>query len=247
MSRPLRALVADDEPMARARLCRLLQESGGVDILAVCENGKAAIAALQSLHLDVAFLDIHMPGADGFQVSARVARGQGTEVVYVTAHAEHAVRAFDAAAADYLLKPLSPRRLALALERLRQRAPTHVAAPVPAYPERLLVQEGARLRPLAVAAIDAVIAQANYVEVHSGGECARLRDTLAHVEAQLDPRRFVRVHRSRLVRIDAVRDLELLDSGQYLLRLHCGLRLGSGRQYRDRLRTAFGLGLRGPG
>lgn len=216
----------------------MLDSDGGVDIVAECTNGTEAIEALRRTRPDVAFLDIRMPGADGFQVAARAVDTATTRLVYVTAHAEHALRAFDSAAIDYLLKPLSPVRLRATLQRLRCPVAPALAGE---YPERLIAHVGARLHPLEVAGVDAVLAQANYVELYCGTERYLLRDTLTRVESQLDPRSFVRVHRSRIVRIAAVRDLELLESGQYLLRLHSGLRLSSGRQYRERLRQALGL------
>ncbi|RDZ27442.1 LytR/AlgR family response regulator transcription factor [Lysobacter silvisoli] len=236
MNRPLRAIVVDDEPMALARLSRLLHEHGGVEVLAECADGASALAALRSHRLDAAFLDIHMPGIDGLQVSADVAAGN-TCIVYVTAHSEHAVRAFETDAVDYLLKPFTTRRLRATIERLRAR----VAARGPAYPERLLLQAGARQRLVPVQTIDSLVASANYVEVHCGQERHLARETLTALEAKLDPGQFIRIHRSHMVRIGAVHDVELLPSGQYLLRLRNGQKLSGGRMYRDRLRNALGL------
>ncbi len=236
MTRRLRALIADDEPMARARLSRLLGEDGGVDIVAECVDGADALAAIRNHRPDVAFLDIRMPGIDGLQVAAHAADAR-TRIVFVTAFAEHALHAFDNAAVDYLLKPCSPQRLQATLGRVRER----LAPAADAYPERLLLHAGARMRLVPVAEIDALLACANYVEVHCGETRHLARDTLAAVEARLDPARFVRIHRSRIVRIGAVRDIELLPSGQYLLRLHGGLRLSSGRSHRERVRAALGM------
>ena len=233
MSARLRAVIVDDEPLALARMRRLIERDGRVDIVAECGTGADAIDALRTYRPDVAFLDVQMPGADGFRVLA----GAGTRVVFITAHAEHAVRAFDAQAADYLLKPLSYPRLRAAIERLQPAG----EAPSPKYAVRLTVQAGARLRVLDVGAIDCLVAQANYVEVEAGDQRHRVRDTLAGLEARLDPEAFVRIHRSRIVRIAAIRDLELLDSGELLLRLESGRRLSSGRRYRERLRQAVGL------
>lgn len=236
MSRPLRALVADDEPMARARLARLLGEDGAVEIVAECEDGAGALAAIRHHRPDVAFLDIRMPGIDGLQVGAHAGEG-GVQLVYVTAYAEHALHAFENAAIDYLLKPFSPQRLQAALGRVRARLGARAAR----YPERLLLHAGARMRLVPVAEIDALLACANYVEVHCGAARHLARDTLTAVETRLDPGQFVRIHRSRIVRVGAVRDIELLPSGQYLLRLGDGLRLSSGRRYRERVRSALGI------
>ena len=236
MSGCIRAIVVDDEPMALARLSRLLREEEGVEVVAECGDGASAIAALRSHRPDVAFLDIRMPGIDGLHVSESAVAGD-TCVVYVTAHSEHAVRAFETEAADYLLKPFTVRRLQATLARLRAR----VIARRPAFPERLLLQSGARQRLVPVQTIDSLIASANYVEVQCGHERLLAREALTAIEAKLDPTQFVRMHRSRLVRIGAVRDVELLPSGQYLLRLHNGQKLSGGRSYRDRLRKALGI------
>lgn len=234
MSGPIRAIVVDDEPMALARLSRLLRQEDGVEVVAECADGAAAIAALRSHRPDVAFLDIRMPGIDGLHVSAVAG---DTCVVFVTAHSEHAVRAFETDAVDYLLKPFTVRRLQAALARLRAR----VVARGPAFPERLLLQAGARQRLVPVQAIDSLIASANYVEVQCGHEHLLARETLTAIETRLDPAQFVRIHRSRVIRIGAVRDVELLPSGQYLVRLHNGQKLSGGRSYRDRLRKALGM------
>lgn len=236
MSGLIRAIVVDDEPMALARLSRLLREEDGVEVVAECGDGASAIAALRSHSPDVAFLDIHMPQIDGLHVSANVVATE-TCVVYVTAHSEHAVRAFETDAVDYLLKPFTVRRLQATLSRLRAR----VTARKPVFPERFLLQAGARTRLVPVQTIDSLIASANYVEVHCGQERFLTRETLAAVEAKLDPAQFVRIHRSRVIRIGSVRDMELLPSGQYLLRLHNGQKLSGGRSYRDRLRKALGI------
>ena len=240
MSGRIRAIVVDDEPMALARLARLLREEDGVEVVAECGDGASALAALRSHRPDVAFLDIRMPGIDGLHVSANAVAGD-TCVVYVTAHSEHAVRAFETDAVDYLLKPFTVRRLQATLARLRAR----MAARGSSFPERLLLQAGARQRLVPVQAIDSLIASANYVEVQCGHERLLARETLTAIEARLDPAQFVRIHRSRVVRIGAVRDVELLPSGQYLLRLHNGQKLSGGRSYRDQLRKALGMaGLR---
>jgi two-component system LytT family response regulator len=241
MSARIRAIVVDDEPMALARLSRLLREEDDVEVVAECADGASAMAALRSHCPDVAFLDIHMPVIDGLHVSANAVSGD-TCVVYVTAHSEHAVRAFETDAVDYLLKPFTVRRLQATLTRLRAR----VAARRPAFPERILLQAGARLRLVPAQAMDSLIASANYVEVHCGRERLLARETLTALEARLDPAHFVRIHRSRLVRIGAVHDVELLPSGQYLLRLHNGQKLSGGRSYRDRLRKALGIAGLGP-
>lgn len=239
----LRALVADDEPLARTRLRRLLERDGGVEVVAECADGDEAVAALASVRPDLAFLDVRMPNLGGFQVLERIDRTH-TQVVFVTAYAEHAVRAFDEHAVDYILKPLTEDRLQKALKRvrsLREPAPSAAAAASEGYPRRIAVPVAGRMQLLPVTEIDLVTAQANYVRLSAGGQEYVLRESLGGMLARLDPKQFVHVHRSHIVRIDAVRDIETLDSGQYLLRLHNGARISTGRSYRARLREVLGL------
>ena len=247
--RTLRALIADDEPLARARLSRLLAGEEGVEIVASCADGVETVQAIRELRPDVAFLDIRMPGMDGFRALSSMPKAARPRVVFVTAYAEHAVRAFDAEATDYLLKPVSGDRLHEAVRRLRRSltddgsaAPAREEAAGPAaFFSRLAVPDQGRLRVIAVDDIDHVLAQRNYVELFVGERAYRLRETLSHLEARLDPAQFVRIHRSRLVRLDGVADIEALAHGQYLLRLRNGTRLRSGRSYRNVVRRAFGL------
>ncbi|HEY5805591.1 MAG TPA: LytTR family DNA-binding domain-containing protein [Lysobacter sp.] len=249
MSSRLRAVVADDESISRARLCRLLGQAGGVDVVAECADGDTTVAAIRRLRPSVAFLDVRMPMLTGFGVLEALPRPLRPSVVFVTAYADHALAAFDADAADYLLKPYSAERLQEALLRVRRELCSgpdgHRAdhdAPAGSYTERLAVPFGARLQLLAVDEINCVLAQSNYIELCVGTQRYRLRETMGCIEAKLDPRRFLRVHRSRLVRLAAIRDIELMEDGRYLLRLHCGLRVSSGSSYRDRVRTMLGLG-----
>lgn len=247
MNRALRAVIADDEPLARARLLRMLGELGSVDVVAQCTSARETVDALRTAMADVLFLDIRMPDADGFQVleAAPAARPQ---VVFVTAYAEHAVHAFEQAAVDYLLKPYSADRLHAALERVRARVPGMVPVPASdpalapqAYATRLAVSVGRRTRVLQVAEISCARAQANYVELRVDKRDYLLRTTIAELAERLDPAEFVRVHRSALVRIDAVESLESCGGGQYRLHLRDDVALRSGRSYRNAVRTAFGL------
>lgn len=243
----LRALIADDEPLARARLRRLLEADGGVDVVAECLSGGEAIRALQRQQPDVAFVDVRMPEIDGFDVARQALSGSATQLVFVTAYAEHALRAFEAAAVDYLLKPLSRERLAAALQRVRrrreERGGPRTADPAAAV-VRLAVPSGNGVHLLAAGEIEHVVARANYVDVHAGGRVYRLRETMAALEARLAGPQFVRAHRSVIVRVDAVRDIEILDSGRHVLHLASGARVAAGRAYRERLRAALGLGAR---
>ncbi len=239
----LRALVADDEPLARARLLRLLAQFPQIEVVADCGSGQEAIDQMHARQPDVVFLDIQMPDLDGFDVLASLPRERRPGVVFITAHSEHAVRAFEERALDYLLKPISGERLRQAIERLRFPAaalPTP-AAEVAAYPPRLAVTVGARIHLVDVADIEHIDAHANYIELHLGSRSLVLRETLANIESRLDPARFLRVHRSNLVRLDAIVEAQPQDSGRYLLRLKSGARVTSGRSHCARIRAALGL------
>ena len=247
MKRPLRAVIADDEPLARARLLRMLGELGSVDVVAQCTSARETVDALRTAKADVVFLDIRMPDADGFHVLEATLASR-PHVVFVTAYAEHAVQAFEQAAVDYLLKPYSADRLHAALERVRARVPGMEPAVAPSPPSgshpyavRLAVSVGRRTRVIQVAEISCARAQANYVELRVDTRDYLLRTTIAELAERLDPSEFVRVHRSALVRIDAVESLESCGGGQYRLHLREGIALRSGRSYRNAVRSAFGL------
>ena len=237
----LRVVIADDEPLARLRLRRLLGAIAGVEIVAECASGIEVMQLLPDCPCDLLFLDIQMPGADGFQALEHVV-ARPCAVVFVTAHAEHAVRAFDVQAVDYLLKPISADRLLQALERV-QRALASEAAIIatPAIPRRLALPIGRRMQMVELDELDCALAQANYVELKVGARSFVLRETISGFHARLDPQRFLRIHRSAIVRIDAIREIEPLASGRYRVNLHSGQRLVSGRCYRDALRAALGL------
>ena len=237
----IRVVIADDEPLARLRLRRQLGAIADIDVVAECASGIEVMQVLPDCPCDLLFLDIQMPGADGFQALEHVV-ARPRAVVFVTAYAEHAVRAFDVQAVDYLLKPISPERLQQAVERARRAlvndAP--VAAPA-ALPRRLALPIGRRMQMVELDELDCALAQANYVELKVGARTFVLRETISGFHARLDPQRFLRIHRSTIVRIDAIREVEPLASGRYRIALHSGLRVVSGRSYRDALRTALGL------
>ena len=238
----MRVVIADDEPLARLRLRRLLGGMADIEVVAECASGIEVMQLLPDCPCDLLFLDIQMPGADGFQALEHVV-ARPRAVVFVTAHAEHAVRAFDVQAVDYLLKPISDARLHQAVERARCALAGNVAvAPAPVIPRRMALPIGRRMQMVELDELDCAIAQANYVELKVGERSFVLRETITGFHARLDPQRFLRIHRSAIVRIDAIREVEPLASGRYRVNLHGGVRLISGRSYRDALRAALGLG-----
>ena len=250
MNRTLRAVIVDDEPLARARLSRLLGREAEVEVLAEFGDGESAAKGLAALAPDVVFLDVRMPQVNGFAVLERLPAEPRPLVVFVTAYSEHAVQAFDASAVDYLVKPVAPDRLHDSVQRVRrhlaaQGAPHEAREPREGggpYPERFAVPDGLRVRIVAAGDIEYVLAQGNYVELKTAGRGLLLRETLAGFQAKLDPARFVRIHRSRIVRIDLIEQIEPYGAGQYLVRMRGGARLTSGRSYRSELRRALGLG-----
>lgn len=245
----LRAAIVDDEPLARARLARLLGDESGVEVVGEYADGAEALEGLRQGGADVVFLDIRMPEIDGFALLDALPRERQPLVVFVTAYSEHALNAFDVHAVDYLVKPLSPRRLHEAVERARVWMASRddaVAARMPAMPQggglqRLAVPDGARMRMVAVADIACLLAQGNYVEIVLAERSLLLRDTLTNLLDRMDPAAFVRIHRSRAVRIDMIDQVEPYGAGQYWLRLKGGRCMTSGRSYRGQLRDALGL------
>lgn len=247
---PLRAAIVDDEPLARRRLERMLGDLGGVEVVGCYPDGAAALSGLAQARPDVVFLDVRMPGLDGFELLQRMPPPARPRVVVVSAYGERALEAFAVDAVDYVVKPLSPVRLREAVERVRARMSpatvpsTPLRAPASSaggYLPRIAVPDGPRLRVVAVDEISMLVAQGNYVELVLPGRSLLLREPLHSLLDRLDPARFVRVHRSRAVRIDLVEQVEPLGAGQYRLRLRDGTRLASGRRYRQALRAALGL------
>jgi two-component system LytT family response regulator len=239
-----RVVIVDDEPLARERIRGLLAMHADLDVVAECEDGVAAVRALDELLPDAVFLDVQMPGLDGFEVLG--AAEHAAAVVFVTAYDEHALRAFDAHAVDYLLKPIDARRFEVALARLRERlhrAPTTdvraLAADLSRYrgwPTRLAVRAGSRIDLVAVADIHWVEAAGNYVRLHLAASEHVMRETLKSLEARLDPTAFARIHRSVIVNVDRISHLEPIEHGEYLVTLRDGRTLYATRSFSRRLR-----------
>ncbi len=230
----LKAAIVDDEPLARSRLRRLLEKVAGSEfqVVAECVDVDELLTTAQRQPLDVLFLDIEMPGPDGFSALARW-QGPLPLVVFVTAWQEHGARAFDARAVDYLLKPVSAERLAQAIERLRERlALNGLRTPPDDATRRIPLQVGQRVHLVPERQINVVEAQGNYLEIDCEQGRYVLRRTLAAFAQELDPALFLRVHRSLVVRAAAIREIKPIGSGRYRLDLHGGRRLISGRNYR---------------
>lgn len=250
----IRAIIVDDEPLGREGLRLHLRGQSDVEIIGEATNGEEAIELIRSLEPDLAFLDVQMPGLDGFEVLAELGEEAPPGIVFVTAHDEFAVKAFDAYAIDYVLKPVDPDRLAKAVQRVRQSlGKTDGGAPAGGIDDRLrsllgevrprrrhlqrmAVRVGSRIAFVEVANIDWIGAEGNYARLHVGGDSHLVRETMSSLEERLDPDRFLRIHRSTIVNIERIKELEPLYQGDFLVILKNGSRLPSSRAYRDRLR-----------
>jgi two-component system LytT family response regulator len=242
---PLRVAIVDDEPMARATLRKLLAEDPEVELVAELSNGEEALRTLPELAPDVVFLDVQMPGRTGFEVVAGLQGPSMPLVVFVTAYDQYALKAFDVHAVDYLLKPFDDERFRTALERAKERLRqervldvaqdlsglmgslelrpgAEAAAP---FPERLAIHREGRVDWVDVAGLRWVEAADQYVKLHTSGGLHLMRESMHELERRLDPRRFLRVHRSAIVALEHVRSFErqpsgggrlLLDQGEWL-------------------------------
>lgn len=255
----IRALIVDDEPIARRGLRQNLQRESDVEIVGECANGREAIAAIKELSPDLVFLDVQMPLLDGFGVIESLGAEATPAVVFVTAYDEHAIRAFEVNALDYLLKPIDPERFRKTLARARgQIVNSHskqleqkfaallrsldefkASGATPASLERIAIKEQGRVFFLSVNEIDWLCAQGNYVRLHAKGETHLLRETMDGMERKLDPRHFLRLRRSTIVRIERIKELHPLFNGEYAIVLKDGTQLISSRRYRKNL-DAFG-------
>jgi two-component system LytT family response regulator len=239
----MRALVVDDEPLARSNLTVLLRRDRDIDSIVECDSGAAAVREIRESKPDLLFLDVQMPECDGFDVLERLGGNAPPAVVLVTAHDEYALRAFDAGALDYLLKPFDNARFEKALTRAKERIAAHTNRKERSV-DRLMVKSGGQILFLSVEEIDWIEAADYYACLHVGGHTHLLRRALSELENDLDVSRFCRTHRSVIVNLERVRALESKDDGEYELLLKSGTRLRLSRRFRKnleaRLRQSFG-------
>jgi two-component system LytT family response regulator len=234
----LRALIADDEPLARKKIKSLLARESDAEVAGECGSGAEAARLIRELDPNLVFLDIEMPELDGLTVLDGLG-ARAPAVIFVTAYDQYAVRAFEVKALDYLLKPIDRRRFGVALERAREHLRQSEGGAVSPL-TRLLVRSGDRLSVLKVDDVDWVEAADNYVKVHAAGETHLLRETLTRLKSRLDPARFLRVHRSTLVNVDRIQSLYPLFHGDQMLVLRDGTELTLSRRYRHVLESALG-------
>jgi two-component system LytT family response regulator len=241
--RSLQVLVVDDEPLARRNLIVLLRLDPDIGAIVECGSGPEAIEAMQRSQYDLVFLDVQMPECDGFDVLELLGADLPPAIIFVTAHEDYALRAFEAGALDYLLKPFDDARFVRALNRAKDKIAHYASAP-PRRVQRLTIKSRGELIFLDVADIDWIEAAGYYACVHVGAETHILRRSLSDLERDLGEDRFVRTHRSIVVNLDRVRGLELHTSGEYEVVLKTQVRLRLSRRFRkelqDRLRTLTG-------
>jgi two-component system LytT family response regulator len=259
----IRTLIVDDEPAGRAAIRVLLAEDAELELVGEAADGRSALKRIEQDPPDLLFLDVQMPGMDGFLLLQNLELPELMVVVFVTAYDEYALRAFDVAAVDYLLKPFDDERFRLALARakrevrqrrlgvvsdrllllletLSRRGSAPAGSPGGGYLRRLVIKSGGRVSVLGVRDIDWIEAEGDYVRIHAGKVTHLLRETMKRLEAQLDPARFVRIHRSTIVNVERIKELQPFFRGEYVVLLLDGTSLKLSRGYKEHLETAFG-------
>jgi two-component system LytT family response regulator len=242
-------VIVDDEELARDRIQTLLELQPDVEVVGVCTDGPSAVEMIDRTQPDLVFLDVQMPGMDGFEVVENLEPTKLPAVVFVTAHDAHALRAFEIHALDFLLKPFDQTRFEKALERARGQLSQSTGPVLDSrlvtlleelheerkYSERLIVKSSGRVFFVRTEEIDWVEASGNYVKIHTKSDAHLLRESMKNMEAKLDPKTFVRIHRSAIVNIDHIKELEPWFHGEYIVIMRDGTRLTASRVFSDRL------------
>ena len=250
----IRTLIADDEPLARERLRKLLEEEAELEVIGECSNGREAVTAIKKDQPDLVFLDVQMPELDGFGVLAKLAGEKLPAVIFVTAHDKFALQAFEVHALDYLLKPFDRQRFQKALRRALDHIKRDQAGELKErlssllgdlksdakYPARMAVKSSGRVIFLKIEDIDWIEAADNYVSLHIGAESHLHRETMSALEERLPPNKFLRISRSTIVNVDRIKELQPLFHGEYSVILRNGTRLTLSRSYRDKLNHLMG-------
>jgi len=248
---PLTVLLVDDEPLARAGLRVLLERDPEIAAVHEARDGQEAVTAIRATLPDLVFLDVQMPEMDGFEVVRQIGSVEMPAVVFVTAHDQYAIQAFEVNAIDYLLKPVTEQRFTQALERVKARLKSDMgsaddrqmrylleslAAPK-RYVKRLAVRASGKIMFVEAGDIDWIEAAENYVQVHTARSGHLLHVTMNALEKSLDPEVFLRIHRSLIVNVGRIRELQPAMHGEYVVTLASGVRLQSGRMYSERLKA----------
>jgi two-component system LytT family response regulator len=251
-----KVLIVDDERLSRRRVRRLLSLEPDCEVAGECANGVEAVSAMERSRPDIVFLDVQMPEMDGFEVARALSDVQPL-VIFTSAYDEYALRAFEVHAFDYLLKPFDGRRFRESLQRARsrvendrsgrlERRPSNPPEPVPAprtSPDRIAVRNNGRVVFVKLADIDWIEAADNYVCLHCGRDTHIVRETMNELEARLDPAQFLRVHRSSIVNLDRIRELQPWFRGDYRVILRDGTQLTLTKNHREKLESRLLLGV----
>lgn len=254
MSNKIKVLIVDDEPLARRGICQLLENESDFVVSGEASNGHEALSEIKKFSPDLVFLDINMPLVDGFSFLEKIPPKEFPEIVFVTAYDEHAIRAFEAGAIDYVLKPINEERFQKTLERIRYRLSSDeknvlddkinslidlLKPEQNIYLQRVTIKENGRISFLEVEKINWISSLGNYIEIHTSKEKFILRETMDGIERKLNPNDFLRIRRSKIVRISQVKELQPLFNGEFTVLLFDGTELTSSRRYRKNLETAF--------
>jgi two-component system, LytTR family, response regulator len=251
----IRTLIADDEPLARQRVRHLLADEPDILVTGECRDGGEALDALRETGPDLLFLDVQMPVKDGFEVLAELGPGRMPVVVFVTAYDQYALKAFDVHALDYLLKPFDEERFKGALGRARraieQRAGVTLEKKILSLLgdredergrlRRFVVRESGRIFFIHANDVDCIEASRNYATLYTGTKSHMIRETMAELEKRLDPRRFVRVHRSWIVNVERIREIQPWFSGAFVMIMQGGKRLTSSRSFKENVEAIISV------
>lgn len=245
----IRTLVVDDEPVARERMVALLRNEADIEVVGECADGRQAAAVIAATNPDLLFLDIQMPEINGIDLARSLQTTGAPAIVFVTAYDDYALTAFEVRAVDYLLKPFSTERFRSALgharEHLSRRSAITTLPPgglerTGVRRDRLMLKSGGRIHFVRMTDIDWCEAAGNYVRVHVGPHQHLVRDTMAHLESELDAQQFVRIHRSTIVNVDRIQEMQSSFNGEYVMLLRGGTRLMLSRGYRDAIQARLG-------
>jgi len=252
-TKKIRTLVVDDEPLARRRIQRMLARHPDIEVIGECTGGREAIRVIREQQPTLVFLDVQMPEVDGFAVLDAIGARDMPLIIFVTAYDQYAVRAFEVHALDYLLKPFDRRRFDIALERAQSRLPSEQSdasertlalleelRAQQRHLERMVIKAGGRAFFIKTEEIDWIEAEGKYVRLHIGRESHLVREAISQIEAQLDPKRFLRIHRSTIVNLDRVRELQPWFHNDYRVILRDGTELMLSRSCRKRLGERLG-------
>jgi len=250
----VRALIVDDEPLARRGVALRLEKCRDVEIVGECGDGTSAIEKIFELSPDVVFLDVQMPGMDGFEVLRTLPKEHLPGVIFLTAYEQHALRAFEVHALDYLLKPVDDERFAAAVNRARKLVDSTSRAAITErilhmldrnaekYVSRFTVRTGSRIQIVLAEDVEWIGAAGDYAELHTHGRSHLLRETMSSLEQKLDPSKFLRIHRSRIVRTASILELRSIENREFTVKLTDGSEHRSSRTYADLLENWLGSG-----